>query len=333
MPLPLQSVDASSVHDAYCRSAKDTQGRIHYRIQSSRWRAYFDEQNGEREAKGIDGGKRFWLWVLKRLGKSHLRLILRGLQSSQREVTDDERGSIYTSSVRFRDELVCMLLHAGYAAHFRRNTPVGTQTGHSTPGVASVARHDGWLVFYSDHGSATQPTLHAHRDITRVAAKPVHTWCVTVPHKDHLIVMRRVLEADEHGVATVATKPVVLGNSRAWLLQVLKEVRALEGLHHRHIVAYKHSWLEAFKPSDFGPAVPCLFLLMEYANRGTLANLIWPKVPVGSTGAAAARARAAAVGGGVPQPTYMQEEDVWWVFIGTCLGLRHLHRAGVIHVS
>lgn len=138
---------------------------------------------------------------------------------------------------------------------------------------------------------------------------------------------------DDVMLGTYAVKKIPIGNSRSWLVQVLKEVRALEGLHHRHIVAYKHSWLETFKPSDFGPAVPCLFLLMEYANRGTLANLIWPKVPVGATGAAAARARAAAAAGQAPQPTYMQEEDVWWVFIGTCLGLRHLHRAGVIHVS
>ena len=134
-------------------------------------------------------------------------------------------------------------------------------------------------------------------------------------------------------LGTYAVKKIPVGNSRPWLLQVLKEVRALEGLHHRHIIAYKHSWLEeAFKPSDFGPAVPCLFLLMEYANRGTLANLIWPKVKAGTGSSAAAAARSSRLGQ-VPPPHVMQEEDVWWVFIGTCLGLRHLHRAGVIHVS
>ena len=50
-------------------------------------------------------------------------------------------------------------------------------------------------------------------------------------------------------------KKIPVGNSRPWLLKVLKEVRALERLHHPNIVTYKHSWLELFKPSDFGPEV------------------------------------------------------------------------------
>jgi len=149
---------------------------------------------------------------------------------------------------------------------------------------------------------------------------------------------------DEVMLGTYAVKKIPVGNSRPWLLQVLKEVRALEGLHHRHIVAYKHSWLETFKPSDFGPEVPCLFMLMEYANKGTLHDLIWPRQRTGKAatsssasvnvegrsgvgGAAAARSRMT----GPPAPQYMSEDQIWWVFIGMCLGLRHLHRSGVIH--
>ena len=120
-------------------------------------------------------------------------------------------------------------------------------------------------------------------------------------------------------LGTYAVKKIPVGNSRSWLLQVLKEVRALEGLHHRHIVAYKHSWLESYKPTDFGPEVPCLFLLMEYANHGTLANLIWPKPS--TTNRRAVK----------PEPTVMSEEQIWSLFIGTLLGLRHLHRNMIIH--
>lgn len=68
---------------------------------------------------------------------------------------------------------------------------------------------------------------------------------------------------DSVRLGTYAVKKIPVGNSRSWLLQVLKEVRALEGLHHRHIVAYKHSWLETFRPTQFGPPVPCLFMLQE----------------------------------------------------------------------
>jgi hypothetical protein len=35
---------------------------------------------------------------------------------------------------------------------------------------------------------------------------------------------------------------------------------------HPNIINYQHSWLEADKTADFGPEIPCLFILMEYAN-------------------------------------------------------------------
>ena len=49
-----------------------------------------------------------------------------------------------------------------------------------------------------------------------------------------------------------------------------REVRAVERVHHRNVVSYKHSWLEYSQIADFGPEVPCLFMLMEYANLGNL---------------------------------------------------------------
>lgn len=51
---------------------------------------------------------------------------------------------------------------------------------------------------------------------------------------------------------------------------VCREVRAVEGVRHPNVVAYKHSWLEYCKVADFGPEVPCLFMLMEFANLGNL---------------------------------------------------------------
>ena len=32
-----------------------------------------------------------------------------------------------------------------------------------------------------------------------------------------------------------------------------------------------------------------------------------------------------------PSVAYLLEEDVWWLFLDCCLGLRHLHRCGVVH--
>lgn len=64
-----------------------------------------------------------------------------------------------------------------------------------------------------------------------------------------------------------AVKKVPVGNNKPWLMRVLREVKALETLNkHPNIINYQHSWLEEEKTSDFGPAVPTLFILMELAS-------------------------------------------------------------------
>ncbi|KAN0040795.1 hypothetical protein ACTFIV_003331 [Dictyostelium citrinum] len=75
-----------------------------------------------------------------------------------------------------------------------------------------------------------------------------------------------------------AVKKVPVGENLPWLFRVLKEVKALETLtKHRNIINYKHSWLEYDQPADFGPKVPCLYILMEYANNGNLQDYMAEK--------------------------------------------------------
>ena len=73
-----------------------------------------------------------------------------------------------------------------------------------------------------------------------------------------------------HGnrLARYAIKKISVGASSASLLATLKEVKHLESLRHANISSYHHSWLEMHAGSDFGPAVPTLFLLLEFANGG-----------------------------------------------------------------
>ena len=196
-----------------------------------------------------------------------------------------------------------------------------------------------------------------------------------------------VLEDVELGV--YACKIIPVGDSKEYLLKVSREVRALEAVRHRHVVSYKHSWLEVAQIADYGPAVPCLYVLMEYCNSGTVAELVWPKHGSGGqSSAASATAPNAGEGdegdqrrselhrikaqrrekrlqgqaprrtqgkveaeeekeqrspsarpGSPPSPSpspspsvaYLLEEDVWWLFLDCCLGLRHLHRLAVVH--
>ncbi|RKO98750.1 hypothetical protein CXG81DRAFT_15493, partial [Caulochytrium protostelioides] len=67
-----------------------------------------------------------------------------------------------------------------------------------------------------------------------------------------------------------AVKTVPVGESRRWLAKTLGEVHLVQGLRHPNIIAYKHAWLEHRQLTRFGPPVPCLFILMEYANGGNL---------------------------------------------------------------
>ena len=71
-------------------------------------------------------------------------------------------------------------------------------------------------------------------------------------------------------LGTYAVKVAPVGDNRLWLRKVLVEVNNLQSLNHRNVVRYMHSWLEDYSNSPFSPMVPCLFILMEYANAGNL---------------------------------------------------------------
>ncbi|KAJ4459816.1 putative Cathepsin Z [Paratrimastix pyriformis] len=107
---------------------------------------------------------------------------------------------------------------------------------------------------------------------------------------------RHMLRGIELG--TYAVKQVAVGEDHPWLRHVLREVRVLEKLHHPNVIAYKHSWLEYHQPSPFCPRVPHLFILMEYANGGNLADYIFsPPMPMPMPATTTA-----AVGGSPPRP-------------------------------
>lgn len=73
-----------------------------------------------------------------------------------------------------------------------------------------------------------------------------------------------------HPVGHFAVKKIAVGHSGPELLKVLSEVKCLETLRHQNITQYHHAWIEKAQLSRFGPPVPVLFILMDYANGGTL---------------------------------------------------------------
>lgn len=123
-----------------------------------------------------------------------------------------------------------------------------------------------------------------------------------------------------------AVKIVPVGDDKSWLERHLREVHILERLRHPNIIEYKHTWMETHRPSKFGPAVPCLFILMEYANGGNLEDYLNLEC-IDTEGTPSARKKAVAASA----PALLDESTVLKVFLATAKGLQHLHALGILH--
>ncbi|KAI9287334.1 kinase-like domain-containing protein [Umbelopsis sp. AD052] len=164
-------------------------------------------------------------------------------------------------------------------------------------------------------------------------------------------------ELDGVNLGHYAVKKVAVGNNHPWLVRMLREVHLMEQLRHPNIVNYKHSWLEYHQFSDFGPEVPCLFILMECANGGNLEEYIEPEpeAPVEKAAPDMLSSKAAAKKSKrdrikqqfLEQERYeellkQQEQtnpgkrllslyEIWSFFFDMLDGLAHLHRHNIVH--
>lgn len=110
-----------------------------------------------------------------------------------------------------------------------------------------------------------------------------------------------------------AVKKVPVGDNKAWLRDMVREVKTFERLHHPNIVEYKHSWLELSRTSPFCPLVPFLFILMQYCNGGSLEELIWQE-------------------GQMSRPkVQLPTNHIWCLLMDVLRGLQHLHHQGILH--
>ncbi|KAJ2355998.1 putative serine/threonine-protein kinase iks1, partial [Coemansia sp. RSA 2618] len=145
-----------------------------------------------------------------------------------------------------------------------------------------------------------------------------------------------------------AVKKVAVGNNHQWLKRMLREVKLLESLRHPNVVEYKHSWLEMHQMTMFGPKVPCLFILMEYANGGNLQEYMELKTPAldGDDSSVSLKQKIlnmrrqsqasktqSAPGAGVSASSLrvLTVEQIWSFFSDICGGLAHLHQLQIIH--
>ena len=146
------------------------------------------------------------------LGKKLARLLLFGLRMADGKGTTGSAGRetgrcIYTSSIRFRDELMRFLFHAGYSTYFYRYRR-RRQLVRSVNGRVIRARHDGWSIDYHDNN--IEEVLQCKRDVT-ASQYDGAVYCVTVPN--HLVFAQRV-QAVENGRIISVSRTTITGQCR-----------------------------------------------------------------------------------------------------------------------
>ena len=133
-----------------------------------------------------------------------------------------------------------------------------------------------------------------------------------------------------------ACKRVPVGDDHEWLRKVLVEVQLLQYLSHQHLVSYRHVWLEEVKLSNFGPSVPCAFILQQYCNSGDLQKYISdvgkPKdFPQKRKEQLRRRSKHPSDPPNGLQGRKLHFDEIYSFFKDITSGLNHLHVNGYIH--
>ncbi|KAH0537496.1 hypothetical protein FGG08_005714 [Glutinoglossum americanum] len=133
-----------------------------------------------------------------------------------------------------------------------------------------------------------------------------------------------------------ACKRIPVGDDQDWLKKVLLEVQLLQHLTHQNLVSYHYVWLEDWKPSSFGPSVPCVFILQQFCNDGDLQKYVCKPMPTKTTEQLKERMRRRSKG--EPEPPEklnrirrLSFDEIFSFFRDITSGLNHLHSNKFIH--
>lgn len=165
-----------------------------------------------------------WVWSIP---SSMTRAIMAGLRFAD-GCEKADRNIIWTSSARFRDEIMRLALHAGYSSHFGIQHDVGQVCGHDKNGTPIVSKHISWKISYSDTSRGSEPVLYSKRDVKQVLYNGL-TWCVTMPNG--FIITRRATR-NEDGVVINASRPIITGQcipSRMTIAQLMETLMSKIG--------------------------------------------------------------------------------------------------------
>lgn len=153
--------------------------------------------------------------------------------------------------------------------------------------------------------------------------------------KGVVLLVQHVLDGVQLG--RFACKRVPVGDDHEWLEKVLIEVQLLQNLSHENLVSYRHVWLEDYQISNFGPSVPCAFILQQYCNAGDLHGYILDSAKTTITKEQMKERLRRRSKGQLedPEDTHgprrMQFDEIISFFKDITSGLHHLHANGYIH--
>ena len=220
--LPLVEGTAHGTGDWHILTSETTKGEQYFRICNKQWVQYFSSEYAStylcgRENNTADhsavsdvsvqtkSAKWVWKWAWE-LDVVLVRLLIDGLLIADGHKAESGDLEIHTPSEQFRDELVQLLMHGGYAAVFSMIHEEG-KNGINNAGK-SVSAYTGWRIRFSDSTQCTGPVLMAQTDITTSTFTGT-VRCVNV--QNHLIFVRRV-QCDENGHIVSASLPIITGN-------------------------------------------------------------------------------------------------------------------------
>jgi len=153
--------------------------------------------------------------------------------------------------------------------------------------------------------------------------------------KGVVLLVKHVLDGVSLGY--FACKRVPVGDDHEWLEKVLIEVQLLQHLSHQNLVSYRHLWLEEVKLTNFGPSVPCAFILQQYCNAGDLHHYICSSAQSTTTTEQLKERMRRRSKGQIELPINLQGarrlqfEEIYSFFKDITSGLNHLHANGYIH--
>lgn len=143
---------------------------------------------------------------------------------------------------------------------------------------------------------------------------------------------------DHVSLGQFACKRIPVGDDHDWLEKVLLEVKLLQKIPHKNLVAYHWVWLEDYQPSKFAPKIPCLWMLQEFCNGGDLHNYVLgpnqdePNDKEKLKRNMRRRSRAdVEPPQGLRGPSKLMFEEIFSFFRDITSGLHHLHSKGYIH--